>query len=164
MKGAGIVEQLPHLGWSAKLLGISSATDKDRTGCYIRFVVTFMNFDDPDGMSLHGEWIEFSGDGGLNGIQRILDGRTLGVVYGETLNEFTLVVDADKDVAAGGIGEGAHFLTEFPYLGRNALLEFNVLALSLGNQIQCFLFVNHIVRSLLAKILISFGISVEKRR
>ena len=37
-----------------------------------------------------------------------------------------------------------------------------MLALSLGNQIQCFLFVNHIVRSLLAKILISFGISVDK--
>ena len=112
-------------------------------------------------MSLHGEWIEFAGDGGLHGIQRILDRGTLGVVDGETLNEFALVVDSDKDVAAGGIGKGAHFLTEFPHLGRNALLELDMLALSLGDQLQCFLFVNHIVRSLLAKILNSSGINSD---
>ena len=142
-------------------MGIGTATDKDRTGCYIRFVVTFLNFNHPDVVTLNSERVELAGDCRLNGIQRILDGRTLGVVDGKALNEFAFIVDSDKDVAAAGIGKGAHFLTEFPHLGRNALLEFDVLALSLGNQLQSFLFVNHIVRSLLAKILISFGINAD---
>ena len=152
---------MPHLSRCAKLLGIGAATDKDRTGCYIRFVVTFLNFNYPDVVPLNSERVEIAGDSGLNGIQRILDRGSLGVVDDEALNEFAFVVDSDKDVAAGGIGKGAHFLTEFPHLGRNTLFEFDVLALSLGNQFQRFLFVNHIVRSLLAKILISFGINAD---
>ena len=95
MKGAGIVEELPYFGGSAKLRRIGSATDKDRTGRNIRLIVPFVNFNNPNVVTLNCEWIKFTVDCRLNGIQRILDRRALGVVNGETLcwtlAAFTLV-------------------------------------------------------------------------
>ena len=74
MKSSGIIKELPHLSWSAELLGIGTAADKDRTGCDIRFVVTFQDLNHPDIVPLNSERVELAGDSGLNGIQRILDG------------------------------------------------------------------------------------------
>ena len=105
----------------------------DYTSGYIWFILATWDIVDPDVLAFNLNRIKltFQCRGYLS--DSILNGRTFIVIYLSSDNP-VFIIDTDKDIATGCIGEAGHLIGDCLYLGWHIAFEVNIVAFSAFNQ------------------------------